>query len=153
MIPWYLSLIHSNEWWASDNWWSIFSCMVVSWGIHVLASAMSGEQALSAETFFLIKMWRVQGLTSCESFQYRGMTVFQNQPSTGLLKDNLFLPQALPSSLTFIGGGCCLKVAVCRVSCFLATWSCCAAAAAAARDSGMGGSWGSVCHSAFCFSK
>lgn len=75
------------------------------------------------------------------------------QPSMELLKHNLLLLQPLWSSLTFIGGGCCLKVAVWRVSCFLATWSCWAAAAAAARDSGMGGSWGSVCHSAFCFSK
>lgn len=56
-------------------------------------------------------------------------------------------------TVTFIGGGCCLKVAVCRASCFLDTWSCCAAAAAAARDSGMAGSCGSFCHSAFCFSK
>lgn len=53
----------------------------------------------------------------------------------------------------FIGGGCWRKVAVCLASCFRAAWSCWAAAAAAARDSGMGGSWGSVCHSAFCFSK
>ena len=38
--------------WASDEWWSIFSCGVVSWCIQVLASAMSPEQVPSAETFF-----------------------------------------------------------------------------------------------------
>ena len=38
----------------------------------VLASAVSGEQAPSAETFFLIKMQQVPCLMSCEVDKYRG---------------------------------------------------------------------------------
>ena len=41
-----------SKWWASDKWWSIFSCRAVSWLIQVLASVMSPKQALSAETSF-----------------------------------------------------------------------------------------------------
>ena len=51
--------------------------LFVSLTVHLCfipRGALSGEQALSAETFFLVKMLQVQGLTSSES-EYRGMTV------------------------------------------------------------------------------
>ena len=75
MVPWYL-LIHSDLWWASDDWWSIFSCWVASWLIQVLTSVTSGKQVPSAETFFLNQMWRIPGLTSSEASECWGTTIF-----------------------------------------------------------------------------
>ena len=67
--------MHSNKWQARSDWWSIFSYGVVSWLIQVLTSATSDEQALGAETIFLVKMWWVLDLTSSEANKYRGTNV------------------------------------------------------------------------------
>ena len=70
------SLIHCDEWWASEDWWSIFSCRVASWFIQALASAMTDEQALSAERFFFspkcdkYQVWQVLKPTSTERTLY-----------------------------------------------------------------------------------
>ena len=40
-------------------------------------SVMSPKQVLSAETFFLVKMQRIQGLMSSETTEYQGMTVLK----------------------------------------------------------------------------
>ena len=68
-----LLLIHSDEWRASGDWWSIFSCGVALWLIQVLASVTSGEWRASTECwntfscqnamstgFDMFWSWRVQ---------------------------------------------------------------------------------------------
>ena len=58
MEPQYSSLICFDKWWASDNWWSLFSCQVasavsrVARTSQVLANAISGKQVPSAKTMF-----------------------------------------------------------------------------------------------------
>ena len=53
--------------------------------MQVLASAMSPEQAPSAEMFYLVKMQQVQGLMSSEVDEYQGMTVIYHRSTSVIL--------------------------------------------------------------------
>ena len=78
---WSSSLTHSKTCDECWNWLSskqmtsgeAFSLWAAAWLIQVLTSAVSPKQVL--KHFFLIKMRKVQGLTSSEANDYQGITV------------------------------------------------------------------------------
>ena len=55
VVPWYSSLICSNEWQASNNWWSVFSCRAESWFIQVLASATKWQASAECWNIFSLQ--------------------------------------------------------------------------------------------------